>query len=60
MKLVLALGVLIVIAVPIYATVPLSVGVVALRIVFKVPVPLPLFVPTEAPANVIPNSWENE
>jgi hypothetical protein len=52
-KLVLALGVLIVTAVPMSTLVALSVGVVALGMVFSVPVPLPLLVPTHAPAKVI-------
>jgi hypothetical protein len=59
-KLELALGVLMVIVVPISALVALRVGVVARGIVFSVPVPLPVLVPIDAPANVMLNAWENE
>jgi hypothetical protein len=59
-RLELALGVLMVIVVPISALVALRVGVVARGIVFSVPVPLPVLVPIDAPANVMLNAWENE
>jgi hypothetical protein len=56
----LALGVLIVTAEPISTLEALRVGVVALGIVLRVPVPLPLFVPILDPEKVIPNSCEKE
>ena len=55
-KAVLARGVLIVMVVPMSALVALKVGVVALGMVLRVPVPLPDLVPTDAPAKVMANS----
>jgi hypothetical protein len=56
----LALGVFIVTAEPMFTLGALRVGVVALGIVLRVPVPLPLFVLMLAPEKVIPNSCEKE
>ena len=60
MKEELALGVFIVTEPPISTLGALRVGVVALGIVLRVPVPLPLIVPMLDPENVMPNSWEKE
>jgi hypothetical protein len=56
----LALGVLMVTAAPMSALEALRVGVVALGMVFNVPVPLPVLVPTDAPAKVMSNACEKE